>query len=593
MVRTIMNNTTSVSKANAAQQSAIDSNAHKILCLAGAGTGKTFTLIERIGRLVKEGMCQGENILALTFTNAAAFEMKERYAKKFSYLNSSLPEFRTFHAFCYSLISNDVSIRTKLGYNQGTPPQICSEEVMKQVRNKVMLQCNIKLSEKKLYDPSLLTDAEQFQYELFHKGFAREMRQRNIITFNALCYKICQLFSSDSELIQRYKRKYTYIFVDEFQDTDPKQWNFVQSFKDSDLFIVGDALQALYGFRNADSSIIKELSENPEWECIKLYENYRSTKQICDFANNMSHYADDNYRIEIQATRDGDPVYQSAVVDGDKFRAISREQLDCILTDISMLNGYTAVLCRSNAERSELIEYLQENEIEVATGKTYEEATHIFESARDNDYLVTWLATYLNDADYSDWTRLVALHGVENNSLEKYKLFRSTITRNKIINEHLQKIMRVRSIMKSNATPEDKQSSLFKLLKIRKVGIRKGLQDNSQIAEYISEILGTNTEADVYVGTIHSAKGLEYDNVILVGVDGIRFGLKKEEDKNCYYVGITRAKNWLKVYWAQKQQYRRNNKHDNNRLGWTDNYEETQANMHQMRETSLSPYEVS
>ena len=536
--------------ANESQQKAITSNSSRVLCLAGAGTGKTFTLIERIGRLVREGHCQGENVLSLTFTNAAAFEMKERYAKKFAHLNSTLPEFRTFHAFCYSLLSNDISIRTRMGYVAATPPQICDESKMKEIQKKVKLQCNIKLSDAKLENPELLSPPDKYLYDVYMKGLKKELGRQNLITFNMLCYDICKLFEDDDPIIQHYKSKYHYIFVDEFQDTDPKQWKFVKSFTKSHLFIVGDALQALYGFRNADSSIIKKLSRDPEWEVIKLYENYRSTKQICDFANNMSTYAGDTYRIAIKSEREGEPVYQEVVEDAGRFRNVSEDQLFHILADVEKLKGSTAILCRQNGEKSEVIDFLESADISVTTGKLYEEANHIFESAKDNDYLVSWLSTYLSDADYSDWLRVLSLSNCED-SLSKFRLFKDMTKNNKLITGNLKKIMMLRNIMKSQLTAEDKQEQIFKLLKVRKARIKHGLENNTEIAEYISEVLGSDTEADVYVGTIHSVKGLEYDNVIIVGVDGFRFKLKDDEQLNCYYVGITRAKNWLKVYWAQ------------------------------------------
>ena len=538
------------SRANEAQLKAINSDDSKILCLAGAGTGKTFTLIERIGRLVSDGYCQGDNILALTFTNAAAFEMRERYARKFAQSNSKLPEFRTFHAFCYSLLSKDVAIRSRMGYSAPTPPQICDDAQMKEITKGVKLKCNIKLSDAKLENPDLLSHNDKYMYDLYMKALKYELGRRNVITFDMLCYEICKLFEDDDPIIQHYKSKYHYIFVDEFQDTDPKQWQFVKSFTHSHLFIVGDALQALYGFRNADSSIIKGLSNNPDWTVVKLYQNYRSTKQICDFANQMSTYAESTYRIEIESEREGLPVCQSVTCDGDRFKPVSQEQLWAILDDVEKLTGSTAILCRQNDEKTEIINYLESVDVPVTSSKLYEEATHMFESAKDNNYLVSWLATYLNESAYLDWLRILALHDCPDD-VAKFRLFKEITANHKIISDNIKKITQIRSIMKSPCASEDKQCQIFKLLKVRKSKIKQGLNNNTEIADYISEVLGSSIEADIYVGTIHSAKGLEYDNVILVGVGGSRFALNTDEQLNCYYVGITRAKKWLKIYWAQ------------------------------------------
>ena len=112
---------------NSGQLEAVNSTSRRILCLAGAGTGKTHTMIERISRIASEE--NPESILALTFTNAAAFEMKARYIQRNP--GKRVPEFRTFHGFCYSVICRNSSVRTKLRYS--TVPSICTEAQVKQI----------------------------------------------------------------------------------------------------------------------------------------------------------------------------------------------------------------------------------------------------------------------------------------------------------------------------------------------------------------------------------------------------------------------------------------------------------------------------
>ncbi len=225
---------------NTGQEQAVSCNARKILCLAGAGTGKTHSMISRISRLVNEQRVKTSEILVLTFTNAAAYEMKERYRKV--HKNQETPMFCTFHSFCYSLICENQKAAQYLGYYQGIP-QIADDMAIRKLRTMCRQQCGTKISDDKLDGKVKITKSESFQKEIYWKQFNKLMKEQNLITFDYMCYGVCDLFKSDSPLVKEYKKKFKYIFVDEFQDTDPKQWEFVSSFKNSDLFVVGDAKQ--------------------------------------------------------------------------------------------------------------------------------------------------------------------------------------------------------------------------------------------------------------------------------------------------------------------------------------------------------------
>ena len=288
---------------NSGQQAAVLSDSKKLLCLAGAGTGKTHTMMARISKLIAVDQVDPASILALTFTNAAAFEMKERFMKNHPGVRS--PEFRTFHSFCYSLLAMDLRVRAALQYT--SVPEIIEASDMKQITTTVKEQLGIKLSDSILWGTGN-TISEKKTIDLYQKAVANALRRQNVITFDLLSQKVCDLFVTNSDLVKKYKDRYQYIFVDEFQDTDRTQYDFVMSFEDSYKFVVGDALQALYGFRGADSSLIKQISRDPEWEKVRLSQNYRSTVQICEYANNMSHYAVDEYRVALEASREGLPV---------------------------------------------------------------------------------------------------------------------------------------------------------------------------------------------------------------------------------------------------------------------------------------------
>ena len=183
---------------NEQQQAVVDSNARRILCLAGAGTGKTYTMLARIRRLVADGV-DPRSILVLTFTNAAAFEMEQRYSGS-KMRPAATPKFGTFHSFCYGLISQDRFIRTLLGYNE--IPSVATEAETKHIRNEAAMHLGYKLSE------AVKDDKKR---SALYAAADRIMKQRNLITFDKMCYDICSLFVHNNGAIKRYKEMYKYI----------------------------------------------------------------------------------------------------------------------------------------------------------------------------------------------------------------------------------------------------------------------------------------------------------------------------------------------------------------------------------------------
>lgn len=526
---------------NAQQQKAVDSNSSKILCLAGAGAGKTATMIERISRLVAEGV-RPMSILVLTFTNAAGFEMRERYKK--THQGEICPEFRTFHSFCYSLIVKDTKVRSAIGYDK--VPTIADEGAIKKIETQAKMQCNIKLSEAKLSgNAACVSRKEEHELELYRKAVDRLIRQANIITFDTLCYGIGELFVKDSECIQKYKSQYKYIFVDEFQDTDPKQIQFLNSFKDVNFYFCGDVLQSIYSFRGCSDEFIKQLAQDDTWEKIKLYENYRSTNQICDFANKMSRYADEAYRIEMHGQRDGDPVCIRCGSQSNWNHVIDADHVDMLLEMIRENNSEddSAILCRSNREVQSMCDTLTEQGIPFFTAKPNEDAIHILKSSIDNDYMLDWLSTFLNAYTYSEFIRLAAQE--ENPDIT---WFANNYGSHPQINKRGKLIVAVRKILYSNSPDISKCFNILQELDIEGVMIDDAPHDRNGMVQYLIECIEDIQSKGLYVGTIHSAKGLEYGTVYVMGVGDKSFPLHNEEMLNLYYVAITRAKHNLVVF---------------------------------------------
>lgn len=524
--------------ANKEQLQAINSKSDRILCLAGAGAGKTATMLGRISKLAKDGV-PPSSILALTFTNAAAAEMKERYEKQ--NLGKETPEFRTFHSFCYSIVCKDLAIRNALGYDD--VPAIASEEDEKAIEEKAKIQCKITLSKDKLKTRNGLTKKEQFQVDLYDKAIDRLMRSANIITFDKLNNAVADLFASDHISTHTYKKKYKYIFVDEFQDTDNHQIKFLNSFTETNFYFCGDVLQEIYRFRGTSNEYIKALSNTPDWEKIKLFTNYRSTNQICEYANKFSSkYADASYRIEMQGIREGERV-KTKLVDGpSNYDAIDLKDIDNVLSELDNLQGTSAIICRTNKEVSSICAYLKSQDIEFTTSKDTK-IQKLLACAVSDTFALGLFASYLSTNKYGEYIRLSSQ--VKNPDLAWFlDLYGSTPQ----IRDDMKHIKALKEIADKSITTNEKLDEVAKLFHIKNIQKTDDTYFGTDFLQYLQKSVLDTKSSELYVGTIHSVKGLEYDNVFVMNVGSFNFRLKDEEMKNLFYVAITRAKNRLFIY---------------------------------------------
>ncbi len=536
--------TIDLSTCNDEQREAILSNDSHILCLAAAGSGKTFTMITRIARLVSEGV-KPDSILALTFTNAAAFEMAQRYKKMMGSSNSSIsPEFRTFHGFCYNLIIKDRNIRERLGYEK--VPQVCEDSDYKKLKKELVIRLGLTLTDKEL-EGEVFGKEKQRQMELFNKALKKELRTQNLITFDMMCYNVGQLFQDDAPEVHYYKHKYKYIMLDESQDTDPRQMKFISSFGDNiNYFFVGDILQNIYSFRGCTNEVIKVLAKAPDWTVIKLYQNYRSTRQICEFANRFSVYADKTFRIPMNGQRDGEEVTVIRGACAGYNQSVDPRHLRSLVKMLRENPSQCAIICRSNREVNAVAEKLKEEDIDFSRSRKESDAIFILNSVLDNEYMKDWLSTLLEGPRYADYIRL--------SSQEKnpdIRWFLSLYGNEAKIKEPFNKIVKIRKIVSDeSATVQSKLEQIKKILKV-KASKEFDIPEDSkgkQLIEELRDAMLVDEETKIYIGTIHSVKGLEYDTVYVMGVDDKSFQLGDEEMNNLYYVAITRPKEKLVVF---------------------------------------------
>ena len=529
-------------KLNEQQMQAVNSNAKKIVCIASAGAGKTATLLQRIDRLISEG-ADPESILALTFTNAAAQEMLDRYKR--NHRDTVItPKFCTFHAFCYYILARDKEVRQKLGYSE--VPNIAKEEDIRRLWTITRTMCKIKISDMTLRkDRSKVLPKERFEYDVFWKALKKQMCTENIITFDSLCYDVSDLFVQNSPLVDAYKQKYKYLHLDEFQDTDYAQYKFAESFTDSSIYCCGDPQQMLYRFRGCTNDIIKKLAESSDWELIKLPHNYRSTKQIVDYSNQVfaTIWKDSPYYLAGISDVDGQEVHMHY----DDF-IYTCENTTTWLVDLygqSQQGKTVAILCRTNAEVAEMKSIIAKLHIPVqGKASNSKDLIGILKSSVTEDYLVEWLASQLPNEDYASYLRLCTLQP----EIKHEEKFIQTFG-NKF-NKQLRQMYDCRRILSKDIPIV---SRFMELIDYWKLTVPRDIVFSIEdivdgIDKLIESIEVAKTEG-IYVGTIHSVKGLEYDIVHVIGANGKSFPIYKDEDQRaCFYVACTRAKSELHIW---------------------------------------------
>lgn len=518
---------------NAQQLEAVNCMDSHILCLSGAGTGKTHTMLSRILRLVNDGV-PASSILALTFTNAAALEMRTR-CNNFINTGSITPMFTTFHAFCYRILLDNIDICRYLGY--ADVPTILVDEDLHKLKLQLKASLGIKLSESKLDADAKRTPKENLDYLIYAKALDSHLKSKGYITFDVLAGKVCDMFIQEHVLIQKYKHMYTHVFVDEFQDTDPLQWKFVQSFTRANIFLVGDVLQCIYQFRGADDSIIKSICTDNNWTILRLGYNYRSTQEICDFANNMSVYANKAYRVELNSDNRG------AQVDTRIMHYNTLSDILDIASYIKDMSGNTAILCRTNKEVREVVDTLNKEGISVATKNIEEDIVNIIDSLLNKVDIVDVACTKLTSTEYVSFLRLV--HILDFDATNVLKTYFDNKT-SKIFTQY----NNILDILNMSISALDKFRNILNVLGRQCPKNMQELNTNEDVLYALKQLYEYSSTKNIYVGTIHSAKGLEYDNVILYNVGSKQFPLNNVDNLNLYYVGITRAKNNLIVYRA-------------------------------------------
>ena len=287
---------------NPAQREAVEQTEGPILILAGAGSGKTRVLTTRIGYLMKEKKVKAENILAITFTNKAANEMRERVDETLNDEDTSAMWITTFHSCCVRILRKSIN---KIGYNRSFVIYDSSDQVT------LVKDCLRELNySEKAMDPkyiiSVISNAKdklinpkQFREKCkndFSKSkiadvyalYQDRLKRNSALDFDDLISKTVELFREHEDVLDFYRNRFRYIMVDEYQDTSRAQYELVRLLAQGhqNICVVGDDDQSIYGWRGADIRNILEFERDyDDVHVIKLEQNYRSTQIILDAAN--------------------------------------------------------------------------------------------------------------------------------------------------------------------------------------------------------------------------------------------------------------------------------------------------------------------
>lgn len=287
---------------NDRQQEAVSHTEGPLLVLAGAGSGKTRVLTHRIAYLIEEKQVSPWNILAITFTNKAAGEMKERVQKLLSFGADSV-WVSTFHSACVRILRRycqHLGYDTNFSIYDPDDQKAIMRQVLKKLdvdtklyKEKAMLDCISKAKDKLVSPEAFEQNAADFRERkigLIYKTYQEELLQNNAMDFDDLIGKTVELFQTCPEVLNYYQERFRYILVDEYQDTNYAQFKLIEllAFKYRNLCVVGDDDQSIYKFRGADvTNILNFEATFLGARIIKLEQNYRSTKNILAAANEV------------------------------------------------------------------------------------------------------------------------------------------------------------------------------------------------------------------------------------------------------------------------------------------------------------------
>lgn len=576
-----------------------------VLVMAGAGSGKTKVLTTRIAYLIEEGI-PSYNILAITFTNKAAAEMRDRVSNLIGDVSSFIG---TFHSLGVRIIRENHDV---LGLPNNFT--IIDSDDTNTIIKKLLKEMNL---DSKQYSPSyvrnrisfiknqMLTDGEldrlfntpmdKVVVEVYHR-YNNKLKTSASVDFDDLLLLPVNLFKERKDILEYYQDKYRYILIDEYQDTNPVQYKLsvMLSNKYKNIFVVGDMNQSIYAFRQADFRNISNFEKDFKGaKVIKLEHNYRSTNNILSAANEVIKHNTERKDLKLFSDNgDGVKIKYMRAYDEKHEIALVIDEIKHLLSE-GYKNEDIAILYRTNAQ-SRAIE-----DVFLAKGIPYKVfGSYYFYNRKEIKDLISYLRLIYNPHDEISLRRVIntpkrgigesAIAAIEERAkqqnismfdaletrkeLEFKEIIEDLIKRSEslslteLIDEVLERSGMKKELESSKALEDEIR--LENLMEVKSITAsfeeRTGsanLGDFLEEVSLIADISNHTEDGDVVtLMTLHSAKGLEFPVVFLVGMEEGLFPHNMslmennlEEERRLCYVGITRAKERLYLTNAKRR----------------------------------------
>lgn len=618
-----------MNKANKEQREAIENIHGPLLILAGAGSGKTFTLVNRISFMIQQGISP-ENILAITFTNKAAEEMKERIAKTVGehkaskiwasnfhkmgvrILKKHIEMLGTKHNRHFTIIDNEDSanIVKEIFKDMGQDPnennykhfsytisrlknEMVDYEFLK--KNKPLYPYTDWKKSMEVYNEKIHHDFKKIFIEVFRR-YEEYCEKYNVLDFDDLILNTVKLFHKNPELLEQYQEKFKYIMVDEYQDTNQAQYALLMMLaqKYRNFAVVGDDAQSIYKFRGSDMrNILNFKKDFPDAKIIQLKENYRSTDVIVKASNSLIAHNKEQYKKETFSRRKDDFKVQKLVFyfDDDVVDYIANYIENKVKHEGYRYKDF-AILYRSNYESGPFERIFIKRNI---PHKIY--GAFPFFKREEVMNVLAYLKFIVNPNDMISLNRIINLpkrgigdqakeiifdyiadngvnefinnpsgiDGLSEKQVESLKDFAKKIlyfqsaSNKKMPNELIEEVIRdfklIEEIKQRKINEEEKVDRINNISDLVNFAVEYG---SDSIQEFLDEftLYNEKTEDDegdnISLMTAHYSKGLEFDNVFIIGLEERNFphflSIRNDdvnEERRLAYVAMTRAKNKL------------------------------------------------
>ena len=591
---------------NKEQKEAVLHKEGPCLVLAGAGSGKTKVLTTRIANMINDGIYSG-NILAITFTNKAAKEMRDRISNM---VENNYAFVGTFHSFGLRVIRENTE---KLGLTSNftiiDSDDVSSviKKIMKEldismkeysvsyIRNKISFIKNEMLSESEV-DKYLNSPPEKVAVKVYRE-YEKVLKRNNAVDFDDLLKRPVELFMQNDDILDKYQEKYRYILIDEYQDTNEVQYKLVKllASKYRNLFVVGDVNQSIYGFRWSNyKNILNFEKDYPDSKSITLNQNYRSTNTILNAANSVIKNNVERKEVNLYSTF-GDGVKIKYFRGNDE-----KDEVKLVIDEIKKLldEGYDyndfAILYRTNAQSRNVEDaILKVNWPYRVVGSYY------FYKRKEIKDLLCYLRLISNHQDDVSLERVINVpkRGIGDTSINNLRslarnnnecMFKclskpKEVEFKKLILEltedakDLDLTELIDVVLEKSGMKEEleKEHTLEADIRLENLMEFKSITENYQketgtvnLEDFLEDIsiVADSSEHQtldnaVTLMTMHAAKGLEFKVVFLIGMEegimphsmSLNEESELEEERRLCYVGITRAKERLYITNAKRR----------------------------------------